>query len=122
MSQTITVIYADGVLRPLTPLDLPEQTEIELEVMRVATPEEDERSLVLRALADAGVIINKPYEPLPPSPISDEERERLGRVFAVGKPLSEIIVEEREGRCWPIITLTPACWLSGMCLRLVQPG
>ena len=98
MSQTITAIYADGVLHPLAPLNLPEQTEIELEVVRVATPEEDERTRVLRGLADAGVIINKPYEPLPPSPFSDEERERLGRVFAVGKPLSEIIIEEREGR------------------------
>jgi len=98
MSQTITAIYANGVLRPVTPLDLPEQSEIELEVLKVATPEEDERSRVLRALADAGVIINRPYEPMPPSPISDEERERLGRIFAVGKPLSEIIIEEREGR------------------------
>lgn len=98
MNQTITAIYADGVLHPLAPLNLPEQTEIELEVVRVATPEEDERTRVLRGLAGAGVIINKPYEPLPLSPISDEERERLGRVFAVGKPLSEIIIEEREGR------------------------
>lgn len=101
MSQIINAAYADGVLRPLAPLELPEQTEIEIEMRDVAqafaSPEE-ERVRVLKALAVAGVIINKPYEPQPPNPISAEEQERLGRIFAVGKPLSEIIIEEREGR------------------------
>ena len=96
MSQQITAIYAGGVLRPLTPLEFPEQTQIELEVRQVTAPAEDERGRVLRLLAEAGVIINKPYEAAPPSLLSDEERASLGRRFAVGKPLSEMIIEERE--------------------------
>lgn len=32
-----------------------------------------------------------------PEPISEEEQEELGRLFAGEKPLSEMIIEEREG-------------------------
>lgn len=32
MSQTITAIYAEGVLRALMPLALPEQSEVEIEI------------------------------------------------------------------------------------------
>lgn len=101
MSQTITAIYANGVLRPVVPLDLPEHTQVEIELKQVTMPEveqSNERRRVLQALAEAGVIINLPLEPFPPSPLSREERERLAKVLSVGKPLSEIIIEEREGR------------------------
>ena len=101
MSQTITAIYANGVLRPVVPLNLPEQTQVEIELKQVTTPEvepSNERRRVIQALAEAGVIINLPLEPFPPSPLSPEERERLAKVLSVGKPLSEIIIEEREGR------------------------
>jgi len=101
MSQTITAIYANGVLRPVTPLDLPEQAQVEIEVKQVATPEAerlDERSRIHQALVAAGLTLEHPVNPQPAAPLSAEERERIGRVFAVGKPLSEIIIEEREGR------------------------
>lgn len=32
MSQTITAVYENGVLRPLTPLELPEKTRVKLRV------------------------------------------------------------------------------------------
>ena len=32
MDQTITAIYENGVLRPLTPLALPEHTEVEISI------------------------------------------------------------------------------------------
>ncbi len=101
MSQTITAIYANGVLRPITPLDLPEWAQVEIEVKRVTALEIEqinERRRVIQALAEAGIIINLPLEPFPPSLLSLEERERLAKVLSVGKPLSEIIIEEHEGR------------------------
>lgn len=101
MSQTITAIYANGVLRLVAPLDLPEQTQVEIEVKQIAKPkaaDADERSRVHQALVAAGLALEHPVNPTPASPISAEERERIGRVFAVGKPLSEIIIEEREGQ------------------------
>src|SRR5262249_10210076 len=39
MSQTITAIYANGVLRPLTPLELEDQSQVELEVRSVKSAE-----------------------------------------------------------------------------------
>ena len=35
MSQMITAIYEDGVLRPLTPLELPDRTEVRIRLERV---------------------------------------------------------------------------------------
>jgi len=101
MSQKITAIYADGVLRPLTPLELPEQTQVEIEVRQVTVPGAtgaDERHRIHQALVAAGLVKERPAAPAPAHPLSAEERERLGRIFSVGKPLSEIIIEEREGR------------------------
>ncbi len=101
MSQTITAIYADGVLRPLTPLKLPEQTEVVIEVRGIKRPDldpSDERVRVYYAMVAAGSLANwdtwstTSAEP----PISDEEQEKLGLLFAEGKPLSEIIIEERQ--------------------------
>lgn len=101
MSQTISAIYADGVLRPLTPLDLPEQSQVEIEVKQVVAPEAeqlDERNRFHQALVAAGLALEHPVNPVPAAPLSAEERERIGRIFAIGKPLSEIIIEEREGK------------------------
>ncbi|MCI0525326.1 MAG: antitoxin family protein [Acidobacteria bacterium] len=101
MSQTITAIYENGALWPIAPLDLPEQSQVEIEVKQITAPEAeelDERSRIHQALVAAGLALEHPVNPQPASPLSAEERERIGRVFAVGKPLSEIIIEEREGR------------------------
>jgi predicted DNA-binding antitoxin AbrB/MazE fold protein len=102
MSQTITAIYANGVLRPLTPLELPDQAEVEIEVRPIAKPNKaaiEERIRIHHALIEAGLIIDTGlWQAEPVIPISPEEEEELGRTFASDKPLSEIIIEEREGR------------------------
>jgi predicted DNA-binding antitoxin AbrB/MazE fold protein len=102
MSQTITAIYADGVLRPLMPLTLPELSQVEIEVKSVLTTENAalaERIRVHQILVDAGLIVNHDtWQALPEDPVSTTEQEELDRAFAGGKPLSEIIIEEREGR------------------------
>ena len=100
MNQTITAIYADGVLRPLTPLELEDQTQVELEVRSVANAKsatDDERRRIIEALAHAGLLANAPaLYPIPEGPVSEEEEEELARIFAGEKPLSEIIIEERQ--------------------------
>lgn len=121
MSQTITAIYADGVLRPLAPLNLPEQTQVEVEIKwinnaaaaeagkqadsngmskdHLPSPRPtsaEERARIRQALIATGLVINRPPTPLPDPPLSEEERERLGRLLAVGGALSEIIIEERR--------------------------
>ena len=90
-------IYEDGVLRPSAPLALAEHTRVHVSV-QVPTPEDAEHSrLVDEALMRAG-LLNQPgadAEPLP-APLAQERREELERLFSVGRPLSELIVEERE--------------------------
>jgi len=57
-----------------------------------------ERERVLRILAASGLLL--PPEPLPAShkPLSPEEQAELARKFSVGRPLAEIVIEEREDR------------------------
>lgn len=58
----------------------------------------EERDLALRILDEAGLLL--PPEPLPTSHIiiSTEKRAELGRKFSQGRPLSQIIIEDREDR------------------------
>jgi len=100
MNQKITASYSDGALRPLTPLELEDQAQVELEVRSVKSAESrpaDERRQIIEALAKAGLLANDPaLYPIPEEPVSEEEEEELARFFAGEKPLSEIIIEERQ--------------------------
>jgi hypothetical protein len=60
--------------------------------------EPDPHQQAREALIRAGLSSPTP-EPMPiAEPISEERREELARLFSRGKPLSEIIIEERDGR------------------------
>jgi len=100
MNNTITAVYEKGVLRPLTPLTWPEYTQVQIHVQRVSTPTQvsEHRRRVREALVAAGLSLPTSGASVSPSPISAERREELARLFAAGRPLSELIVEEREGR------------------------
>ncbi|MBI1763290.1 MAG: DUF104 domain-containing protein [Acidobacteria bacterium] len=107
MNQVITATYSKGNLRPNAPVQLQEEEQVEIEIRKgsqsipaaAAPAAADERSRVIQAMAEAGLLANQPtVYPPPENPISRQEQERLGRLFAAGKPLSEIILEEREGR------------------------
>ncbi len=59
---------------------------------------EIERERVLQALEMAGLLL--PAEPPPPGrPLTTQQRADLELKFSVGRPLSEIIIEERAERC-----------------------
>jgi predicted DNA-binding antitoxin AbrB/MazE fold protein len=102
MNSTVTVmaIYENGVLHPLTPLALPERTRVQIHVQQVSAPTDaaEHRRQVHEALVAAGLSLPASSSPSVSSPISAERREELARLFAAGRPLSELIVEEREGR------------------------
>jgi hypothetical protein len=67
-------------------------------VIRPKSVARNEREDVIRILEEAGLLL--PPEPLPASHVtlSAKKRAELGRKFSVGRPLSEIIIEEREDR------------------------
>ena len=93
-----TAIYEDGILRPSAPLALAEHMSVRVSV-QVPTPEDaaEHSRQVDEALVRAG-LLNLPgadAEPLP-APLTPERCEELERLFSVGRPLSELIVEGRE--------------------------
>jgi predicted DNA-binding antitoxin AbrB/MazE fold protein len=99
MSITVTAIYEDGVLRPLTPLALPEHTTVEIAVQPVANSKSQEHRLRVRhALVAAGIATDRPTGTLPNKSLSPERRMELAQRFASKQPMSDIIAEERQGR------------------------
>jgi predicted DNA-binding antitoxin AbrB/MazE fold protein len=95
--EIVTAVYEKGVLRPLQPLDLEERQMVRIQVVP-ETVAEDEGEEMIRLLVAAGLMRPRPKRGTPPpDPVSEEERhelaERLGR--APGKPLSEIVIEDR---------------------------
>ena len=98
MDETITAIYEQGVLRPLTPLELPEHARVEITI-RVPTNAADHRRQVDQVLQAAGLLVS-PSSPTPEVPLlSEEARAALAqRVGAAGgTPLSQLISQERDG-------------------------
>jgi predicted DNA-binding antitoxin AbrB/MazE fold protein len=95
MTETVTAVYENGVLRPLRPLKLRESQTVRLQIIAdVSTGNEDEAAI--RALVDAGILTPPPGRSDVETLSEHERRElddRLGR--APGKPLSEIIIEDR---------------------------
>ena len=123
MTETIIAIYEDGVLRPLKPLGLKERQRVRVQVVAEDTQElSSQREIVLQWLKDeelleewedegleekqailndflaAGLIEERPWLDVPDEdPLSPEERAELARLLGnvPGKPLSQIIIEER---------------------------
>lgn len=94
MTETITAIYENGILRPTRPLKLRDRQRVRIQVW--SEEPENELDQIMTELAQSGLLT------LPPGqsevkPMSEQERrtlaEALGRV--PGKPLSEIIIEDR---------------------------
>jgi len=98
VSTTVTAVYERGVLRPLQPLPWPERTRVRLRVLETEeSDEQDEVERVEAVLIAAGLI--KPLDPPPGLPhISEERLAEIAEMYAIGGPLSEVIIAEREGR------------------------
>lgn len=97
MGHQVTAIYENGVLRPLEPLALPEQTTVELSIYWIALPSDSatHRLRVRTMLKKGGLIRAEPISGRVGPGLSPERRAELAELFARGKPLSEIIIDER---------------------------
>ena len=101
MRQRITAIYEDDVLRPLSQLELPEHSQVEIDIHQVssATDRPTHRDQINQALVKAGLSLPSiDTTALSATQLSPERREELARLFTVGGPVSEFISEDREGR------------------------
>jgi predicted DNA-binding antitoxin AbrB/MazE fold protein len=102
MAETITAIYEKGVLRPLQPLNLREQQRVRIQVVADESTDpnrtsDDIQALIQRLIARGWMQPDADRDSPPPDPVSEQERRRLADLMgqAPGKPLSEIIIEER---------------------------
>ena len=96
MSQIVTAVYENGVLRPLQPLSLSEHQTIRLQLLPEATSNSVHE--IIQLLVTAGVMRAQPQPtPVPPDPVSATERRDLAQTLGQmsGQPLSEMIMEER---------------------------
>jgi predicted DNA-binding antitoxin AbrB/MazE fold protein len=104
MTEIITAVYENGVLRPTRPLALRERETVRIQIVSEPTTApsqeaeaEAELDRIIQELVQAGILTPPPGRS-DVEPLSEAEREladRLGR--APGKPLSEIIIEDRGG-------------------------
>jgi predicted DNA-binding antitoxin AbrB/MazE fold protein len=97
MTETVTAIYENGVLRPTRPLNLRDRQRVRIQVW--SEEPENELDQIVVELAQSGLLT------LPPGqsqvePMSEPERRALAKAMGgvPGKPLSEIIIEDR-GAC-----------------------
>ena len=97
---TLIAVYEDGVLRLPRALDLPEHTEVRVQIER-ASPSADAAAHhrdVRQALIASGLSLPCPQEPPSAETLTVERQEELAYRFSAGGPLSELIIREREGR------------------------
>ncbi len=94
--QIVTAIYQNGVLRPLVSLDLPENSEVELN-LKVIKNKTNPREAIEELLIKNGLSLRKKSTE-PKQSLSADERERLAKIFSASQPLGELISEDREER------------------------
>ena len=96
MTAHAMAVYEDGVLRLLTPVALPERARVRVQIL-TEEETEDEVHQAEAALIAAGLV--KPMSPSSTCPtVSKSRRAELARLYAVGGPLSQGIIAERDVR------------------------
>jgi predicted DNA-binding antitoxin AbrB/MazE fold protein len=94
MTETVTAVYENGLLRPLSPLNLDEHQTVRLQI--TTEPLLDPIDEILQPLIETGLLTPpRGYSDIDPLPETErrELADTIGR--APGKPLSEIIIEDR---------------------------
>jgi len=96
MAETITAIYENGVLRPLSPLSLNDGETVQIQLW----PDDPKKQaeLAIQFLVDRGLVTPLPNNPHNVETVTDEEVYELAKRLGAkpGKPLSEMIIEARD--------------------------
>ena len=112
MITLVNAVYENGVLRPLTPLELPEHTQVQISVQPLPTPDDaqEHRRRVQEALVAAG--LRRPTADVSQALLNtgqvrhlsatDTEEptpgdERQTPPSLPGTPVSEIVIAQRRG-------------------------
>ncbi len=95
MSATVAVVYRKGALWPLRPLNLPENTQLEIKLPTPLTQEVSEAEKAYQVMLQAGLIqpsVSVEREPAIPA----SELQRVADAYGQTGPLSELIIAERN--------------------------
>jgi len=94
MPEVVTAVYENGMLRPLRPLNLREHQTVRVQVLPEDSADEVEQAI--QSLIAEGLLTPPPGHS-DVNPMPEEERRELAETLgkAPGKPLSEMIIEER---------------------------
>lgn len=94
MGTVVTAIYEEGVLRPLTPVRLPEKAQVWVYILEDA--ESWLAQSVDRVLLAAGLTKPRLDSPASTQLISDARRSELAHRYAADKLLSDLVIEDRQ--------------------------
>ena len=102
MPETITAIYENGVLRPLSPLSLNDGETVEITIVAEVSQEElkgDREKSMIKLMAVEGVRLPKKQGKLDRAELikrAQQWRELMQKMEPLpGKPLSEMVIEDR---------------------------
>lgn len=96
MGKGITVVYEKGVLRPLQPLEIPDNSQLEIQILEFSGEPNGELLAARRALQEAGVISQGAVVEV--TEVGEEELEQAYEALGAAGPLSKQIIDDREGR------------------------
>jgi len=96
MRKNISVVYEKGVLRPLTPLNLPEKSRLEIRIVKQPEGKQTEAEMAYHVLLKAGLI--RQSKPNSGTAVSNSERQKAAQAYGKIGPLSELIIAERDDR------------------------
>lgn len=96
----ITAVFENGVLRPLSPLTLGEGQRVRLQVLEEPPVLEDALETALQPFVASGLLIYPPCHANVAS-VSEAELQQMTESLkgVSGKPLSEVIIEDRGELC-----------------------
>jgi len=98
MPETITAIYENGVLRPLSPLSLNDGETVQITIVAEVSQEElkGDREKAIK-LMDVRKLMGLPTKQFKLDAAAEQKRRELFEKLKgrVGKPLSEIVIEDR---------------------------
>ena len=98
MAETITAIYENGVLRPLSPLSLNDGETVQITIVaEVSQPPNSIVSQGQQLMMITGPLVPFPTKQFKLDAAAEQKRRELFEKLKgrVGKPLSEIVIEDR---------------------------
>lgn len=94
MSENIAVVYEKGVLRPLQPLRLPEQTQLEIRIIELDEARTTASETAYQVLVQAGLV--EPLGQAELEAVSEIVRQQAADAYGQAGPLSAWIIAERD--------------------------